>query len=66
MARVPLTPIPVDVHGPIFEAIASWPFADEFVLRILTEDIPQRVIYLNDRMWAYRDPESNLVYLVSQ
>jgi ribosomal protein S18 acetylase RimI-like enzyme len=61
MARIPLVPISVDLNSPLFDAIASWHFEDEFVHRILTEDIPQRVKFESARIWAYRDPDENIV-----
>jgi ribosomal protein S18 acetylase RimI-like enzyme len=61
MAKVQLVPIPVDLNGPVFNAIVSWPFEEEFVVRILTDDIPQRVKFESARIWAYRDPDANLV-----
>jgi ribosomal protein S18 acetylase RimI-like enzyme len=61
MAKIPLVPISIELNGPIFNAIASWSFEDEFVCRILTEDIPQRMKYQDGRIWAYRDPENTVV-----
>ncbi len=61
MAAIPLTPFPIDINGLIFRAISEWSFEEEFVSRILTEDIPQRVKYEFAKVWAYRDPEKNIV-----
>ena len=58
---IPLTPISIRHTGEEFAAIAGWPFADPFVARLLTNDIPQRVQFGNCRIWIYRDPESRLV-----
>lgn len=41
MAKIPLVPVPIDVGHPIFAAIIQWHFEDEFVSRILADDIPQ-------------------------
>jgi ribosomal protein S18 acetylase RimI-like enzyme len=61
MSQIPLEPIAIDLDGPIFAAIASWPFEEEFVLRILMEDIPQRVKFESAQIWAYRDPQNTVV-----
>jgi GNAT superfamily N-acetyltransferase len=58
---IPLTPVPVRLGSPEFEAISGWPFADPFVARLLQNDIPQRVQFGNCRIWIYRDPEGRLV-----
>jgi ribosomal protein S18 acetylase RimI-like enzyme len=44
-----------------FREIASWVFADSFVNRILTSDIPQRVQNFGCRIWAFRDTNGRLV-----
>lgn len=63
MAGIPLTPFPVDINGPLFQAISKWRLekSEEFVSRILTDDIPQRIKYEQARIWAYRDPDKNIV-----
>lgn len=61
MASTSLVPIVVDPNGAIFEAISAWQFEEEFVHRILTEDVPQRVKYENAAIWAYRDQDKNIV-----
>lgn len=58
---IPLTPIPIEIDSPEFEAISGWPFADPFVGRLLRYDIPQRVRSNEGRVWVYRDPEGRLV-----
>lgn len=58
---VPLTPVPISLDSPEFEAISGWPYADPFVTRLLRDDVPQRVLFGNCRVWAYRDPEGRLV-----
>ncbi|HET6573673.1 MAG TPA: GNAT family N-acetyltransferase [Fimbriiglobus sp.] len=61
--RTPITLTPVLVHpsSPVFAEISAWPFADPFVSRLLRDDIPQRVQFGNCRLWAYRDPDGQLV-----
>src|SRR5437867_10509403 len=63
MAKIPLEPIAIQLNDPVFDSILKWPFPEEeeFVYRILTEDIPQRVLYQYCDLWAYRDPEMNIV-----
>lgn len=61
MAVTKLVPVPVEIGSPIFAAIKEWAFEDEFVARILADDIPQRVAFGIGRVWAYEDPVKNLV-----
>jgi ribosomal protein S18 acetylase RimI-like enzyme len=56
-----LLPRPLRLNDPIFRAICQWPFADGFVLRLLREDIPQRVAFGNGRIWAYLDNNRSIV-----
>lgn len=58
---IPLTPIPIAIDSPEFQAISGWPFEDPFVTRLLRDDIPQRVQFGECRVWIYRDPERRLV-----
>jgi GNAT superfamily N-acetyltransferase len=58
---IPLTAVLVGPDSREFHAIASWPFADQFVNRLLQEDVPQRVQFGNCRIWTYRDPDGSLV-----
>lgn len=58
---IPLTAVLVGLDSSEFHAIASWPFADPFVNRLLQEDVPQRVQFGNCRIWTYRDPDGSLV-----
>jgi ribosomal protein S18 acetylase RimI-like enzyme len=62
----PLTPTPIRPGEPEFEAIQAWKFPQEpffvgQVKRLLTEDIPHRVIQGYGRIWVYRDPNGNTV-----
>lgn len=58
---IPLTPVLVSVDSQEFQAITGWPFPDPFVLRLLRDDIPQRVQFGNCRIWIYRDPTGEFV-----
>jgi len=58
---IELTAITVELGRPEFDAICGWPFADPFVARILRNDIPQRVLFNDARVWTYRDPDDRLV-----
>jgi ribosomal protein S18 acetylase RimI-like enzyme len=53
---VPLSASPVEIGSDDFRLIANWPFADEYVSRILKSDIQRRLKYSNGRMWIFRDP----------
>lgn len=56
-----LTPTPVEIPSPIFTAIKQWGFEDEFVARILADDIPQRARYQWGRVWVYQDSAGSMV-----
>src|SRR4051812_20925146 len=58
---IPLTTIDVKLNDPVFNAIKTWPFKDDFVFRLLVDDIPQRIKYGSCQFWAYRDPHSTIV-----
>jgi ribosomal protein S18 acetylase RimI-like enzyme len=58
---IPLTAALIELDSPEFEAISGWPFQDPYVGRLLNNDIPQRVVFGNCRIWTYRDPEGRLV-----
>jgi hypothetical protein len=53
---VPLIPVPIRLDSPEFRAILGWPFGDAYIVRLLRDDIPQRVLFGNCRIWVYRDP----------
>src|SRR5206468_810787 len=60
--RNTVRPTQIQLHDPILtDEICSWPFADQFVSRILREDIPQRVQFGNARIWAYQDTDNQIV-----
>jgi len=61
MDAIPLDPIAVIPHDPIFNALTTWPFKDEFVSRILINDIPIRAKFGLAQVWVYRDPQQNIV-----
>jgi GNAT superfamily N-acetyltransferase len=58
---VPLTAVPIELESPEFEAIYAWPFPDRFVVRLLRDDIPQRIQFNSCRIWVYRDPDGQFV-----
>jgi GNAT superfamily N-acetyltransferase len=58
---IPLTPHLIELHDEEFGAISSWPFVDDYIGRLLREDIPQRVQFGHCRIWVFRDPEERLV-----
>ncbi len=59
--RIVLTPSLVDHTSPEFLEISSWPYADEFVERLLKNDIPARSLWNEGRIWVYRDPSKAIV-----
>ncbi len=57
---IPLTPSLIGLDSPEFTAISGWPFADPFVDRLLSSDVPRRVHFGSGRIWTYRDPAGRL------
>ena len=53
---IPLAPFPIQLGSADFATISGWPFEDEFVGRILRDDIPQRVWLNRCQIWGYREP----------
>jgi GNAT superfamily N-acetyltransferase len=51
-----LTVHPVRVDSPEFGTICGWPFPDNFVHRLIRDDIPQRVVFGRCLVFLYRDP----------
>lgn len=51
----------VEFVSPEFESVASWPFEDDFVSRLLATDISQRMQYSNCRLWIYRNPDNEAI-----
>ena len=62
---IPVVPIPIGPWEPAFSEMVTWPFRDEFVGRLLQNDLPQRIRFQNCRLWGYRDPQGQLVGLGS-
>jgi ribosomal protein S18 acetylase RimI-like enzyme len=58
---IPLMPILIELDSPEFKEICLWQFDDDDVGRRLQDDIPWRVKRGTCRLWAYRDPDGQLV-----
>jgi len=58
---IPLAPKAIGLNDSEFKTISCWSFADAYVGRLLREDVPFRMRFKNGRMWAYRDPDGQLV-----
>jgi ribosomal protein S18 acetylase RimI-like enzyme len=63
---ISLTPVRTAPGKPEFQAILTWPFAEQpfyegQVKRLLQKDIPHRVMYGFCLVWVYRDPDGNVV-----
>lgn len=63
---ISLTPIRTIPGDSGFQAILTWPFAEQpfyegQVKRLLENDIPYRVTYGSCMVWVYRDPDGNTV-----
>ncbi len=61
-----MTPIQTEIGEPEFQAILAWqfpkgPFYEAQVLRLLSQDIPHRMVYGYCCIWVYRDPHGNVV-----
>lgn len=40
---IPLSAVPIRLDSPEFGIVSSWPYADQFVARMLRTDIPEFV-----------------------
>ncbi len=58
---IPLTAQAILIGSPDFVTVQTWPFSDDFVQRLLRDDIPHRVVYGNCRVFLYRDPNGQPV-----
>ena len=58
---IALRPILIPIVSDTFDAIIGWPFADQYISRLLRSDIPQRARFNRCRVWTYRDPQNRLV-----
>lgn len=59
---VPLVPVRIEVASPEFREICEWRFGDdEYVGRLLREDIPERPRRGSGLLWIYRDPQGLVV-----
>ena len=54
---IPLRPVQIGLASPEFDTIAHWPFADQFVPRLLRTDIPDRAKLGWLQVWIYLDPD---------
>jgi ribosomal protein S18 acetylase RimI-like enzyme len=60
LTPIPLTPIPVGLDSPEFAEIRGWFDDDNYIGRLLRDDIPQRVRFSTGRIWIYRDPDDQI------
>jgi ribosomal protein S18 acetylase RimI-like enzyme len=56
-----LAPLLIQLDHPFVHEICRWQFEDDFVLRLLRDDIPQRVKFGRCRVWAYLDASRSIV-----
>ena len=59
---VPLVPVRIGLISAEFREIRGWRFGDdEYVGRLLREDIPERLRRGSGHIWVYRDPQGLVV-----
>jgi ribosomal protein S18 acetylase RimI-like enzyme len=58
---IPLTPKLIELDSPEFEEICLWRFDEDYVGRRLQDAIPWRVQRGTCQIWAYRDPDGQVV-----
>lgn len=61
LTPIVLASVPLGLDDPSYSTISDWPFEDSFVKRLLHEDVPQRLVSGNCRIWIYRDPNRQIV-----
>jgi ribosomal protein S18 acetylase RimI-like enzyme len=49
------------LNDDVWHAISAWPYPDEFVRRLLQNNIPEILHGGEARMWGYTDPDGELV-----
>lgn len=57
---IPLIPFPVGLDAPEFAEIRGWFDDDNYIGRLLRDDIPQRVRFSTGRIWIYRDLDGQI------
>jgi ribosomal protein S18 acetylase RimI-like enzyme len=55
-----LLAVPIALDSPEFTAICDWPFQDDYVRRVLRDDVRWRVHRGTGRVWIYLNPEGEL------
>ena len=58
---IELLPVPIELDSSEFVAICGWAFEDDYVGRLLKNDIPRRVLRGSCRVWVYENPDRQLV-----
>ncbi len=56
-----LLAIPLAIDSPEFAAVCDWPFRDDYVRRVLRNNIPQRVYRGAGQVWIYVNSEREII-----
>ena len=57
---IDLLAAPIGLDFPEFAEICRWPFEDQYVARVLRDDVRQRVHRGACRIWVYYNPDRQL------
>ena len=58
---IPLKAVQIELDSTEFQEICGWQFQEDYVRRLLREDIPQRKEDWETQIWTFRDPTGELV-----
>jgi ribosomal protein S18 acetylase RimI-like enzyme len=58
---IDLLAVPIGPEAPEFAEICQWPFEDDYVGRVLRDDVRRRVHRGACRIWGYYNPDRQLV-----
>jgi len=51
----------VEMDSEEFRTILNWQFSDDYILRLLSHNIPQRVSFSDCQIWIYQNEQDQLV-----
>lgn len=60
-APTDLLAVPIALDSPEFATICDWPFHDEYVRRVLRNNIPQRAYRGAGQVWIYMSAEREII-----
>ncbi len=56
-----LRAVAIQLGGTEYDTILSWPYADQYVAKLLHVDIPRRIKFGDCQVWVYYNPDKQMV-----